>query len=285
MAEQRDDHSYLDFLSRDDTGNEFGGLEWSDVDTACTVALPDLDYKSQLIAIRRLLDLHRNAEAEHTAEIKAVEQLVRSPVRTRSRDPFTEALEEQSREQNWVDHLHYSVYHDAAHSMAAVGLIAPFVESIFYQSFRSIEREMTNKVSLPSDHKRWGLPAEDQWNCHYVWENGRQRANLVKGIMQLVHAVDLTGYLPDDLRLTLSALFEYRNKMFHCGFEWPLERRIHFDQRLSGWPKDWFIKATSGDAPWVFYMSPVFIVHCLDRTEDIVAGIGRFCKERFLWRP
>ena len=285
VAEQRDDHSYLDLLSKEDAGNRLGSIEWSDGDVARVVALPDLDYKSQLIAIRTLLDLHRKAEAEHTAEIKKAEQFARTPVRTRSSDPFVNALEDDFREQNWIDHLHYSVYHDAAHSMASVGLISPFVESIFYQSFRSIEREMTKKVPLPSDHERWIRPAEDQWDCHYVWENGRRRANLVKGIMQLAHAVDLTGYLPDDLGLTLSALFEYRNKMFHCGFEWPLEERLRFDQRLSGWPKDWFVKATSGDAPWVFYMSPIFVAHCLDRTEEIIAGIGKFCKKRFLRRP
>ena len=168
MPERLDDYSYLDEDKADDG---FGYLELSERDTALVVALPDLDYDSQLIAIRELLDRHRNAEAEHAAEIKKAEQLVRDPVRTRHpKDGFIAALEEGARQQNWIDHMHYSVYHHAAHSMAAVGLIAPLVESIFYQSFRSIEREMTKELSLPNDHARWQRPAEDQWDCHYVWK-------------------------------------------------------------------------------------------------------------------
>ena len=277
MPERLEDYSYLHTA---DTEGGFRDMELSERSTALVVALPDLDYVSQLTAIRALLDLHRKAAAEHTAEIKRAERLMRTSVPPRSRDPLTADLEEQFREQNWIDNMHYSVYHDAAHSMAAVGLIAPFVESIFYQSFRSIEREMTKISSLPNDHERWHRPAEDQWDCHYVWKNGRRSANLAEGIVQLVHAVGMSSHMPDDLRPTLAALFEYRNKMFHCGFEWPLEERKRFDQRLSGWPADWFTKATSDGAPWVFYMSPTFVAHCLDRAERIIAGIERFCKER-----
>ena len=43
--------------------------------------------------------------------------------------------------------MHYSIYQNAVHSMAAVGWIAPFVESIFYQSFRSVECEMKDGPS------------------------------------------------------------------------------------------------------------------------------------------
>ena len=277
MPDRTDDYSYLEKVDPD---HRFGDLKMSERDMALVVALPDLDYNSQLIAIRALLDLHRRAEAEHTAEIRKAEQFARTPVRTRSRDPFVAALEDGFREQNWIDHLHYSVYHDAAHSMAAVGLIAPFVESIFVQSFRSIQREMSERSLRLNEHERWQLSVDDQWNCRYVWRNGRQRA-LVEGIVQLVDAIDMIALMPNDLQLTLSALFAYRNKMFHCGFEWPLEERRSFDGQLSGWPDDWFSKATSGDAPWVFYMSPTFVAHCLDRTEQIISGIGRFCKEWF----
>ena len=278
MTDRLDDYSYFD---SDDTDDGFGDFELSDRDTALVATLPELDYDSQLIAVRTLLDLHRAAKSKHTAKIKEAEQIARTPVRTPSRDPSVAALEDDFRQQNLIDHLHYSVYHDAAHSMAAVGLIVPFLESVFYQSFRSIELEMTKHLSLPNDHERWQRPAEDQWDCHYVWKNGRRRPNLVEGIIQLVDAIDMTGHMPDDLRITLSALFEYRNRMFHCGFEWPMEERQRFDQRLSAWPDDWFSKATSGGDPWVFYMSPTFVVHCLDRTEQIIAGIGRFRKERF----
>ena len=280
MADQQDDYSYLETFD-EDWMKRSGNLELSERETARAVVLPDLDYDSQLIAIRALLKNHRNAEAEHAAEIKKAEQLTRISVRNRhQKDPSIVALEEDFRQQNWIDKMYGLVYHDAAHSMAAVGLIAPFVESIFYQAFQGISK-MMDGLSLPNDHERWHRPTEDQWNCHYVWKNGRRRTSLVEGILQLVDAIDMKAQMPGDLRLMLSALFEYRNKMFHCGFEWPLEERQRFDSQLSRWPRDWFLKATSGDDPWVFYMSPTFVEHCLDRTEDIITGIGKFCKERF----
>ena len=101
--------------------------------------------------------------------------------------------------------------------------------------------------------------------------------------MQLIDAVEMTNYMPDDLRVTLSALFAYRNKMFHGGFEWPLEERQRFARQLSrsGWPEDWFSTAMSGGKPWIFYMSPIFVTHCLDRMEQVIEGIGKFYKERF----
>jgi hypothetical protein len=37
-----------------------------------------------------------------------------------------------------VDQIHRSAYQEAAHSMSAIGMLAPFVETVFYQYFRGI---------------------------------------------------------------------------------------------------------------------------------------------------
>ena len=250
-----------------------GFIELSDDDAAC-LALPDLDYDSQLIAIRGLLTRQGKADKELVTEIEKIEAFAARASGVRNQQAVDE----------WADHMHHSVYQDAAHSMAAVGMIAPFVESVFYQAFQNIGREMAKDISPPSNHARWKQSVEDQWDCNFVWTGGHRRKDLVKGIMQLVDAVDMTRYMPNDLEPTLSALFEYRNKMFHHGFEWPLEERRRFNKRLneSGWPPDWFSKATSDGKPWVFYMSSVFIEHCLVRTAQIITGIGGFCNQRFL---
>ena len=62
--------------------------------------------------------------------------------------------------------------------------------------------------------------------------------------------------------------------MFHCGFEWPREELERFEKQLneSCWPSDWFLKATSNDKPWMFYMSPKFIAHCLNNCRDCREG-------------
>ena len=254
--------------------NSDGFIELSD-DDATYWALSDLDYDSQLVAIRKLLSRQARADEKLTDEIKEIE----------ARAARMGGVRNQWAVDEWVDHIHHSVYQDATHSMAAVGMIAPFVESVFYQAFQNIGHEMTKDVSLPNNHARWQRSAQDQWDCHFVWVNGYRKKDLVQGIMQLIDAIGMTPYMPDDLQPTLSALFAYRNKMFHCGFEWPLEERRRFDERLMNephWPPDWFSKATSDGEPWIFYMSSVFIEHCLVRADQIITGIGGFCNNRLL---
>jgi hypothetical protein len=55
--------------------------------------------------------------------------------------------------------------------------------------------------------------------------------------------------LPQDLEPVLEALFEYRNRVLHSGFEWPPENRAKFENRIKAWPAGWFECATSGDKP------------------------------------
>ena len=129
----------------------------------------------------------------------------------------TSGLRNQRAVDEWVDHLHASVYQKAAHSMAAVGMLAPLFESILCQSFSGIRRSFeTNSIPF-SSHPRWKLITKEQWDCHYVFtqSGGKKKKFLVKGVLQLADATGLTAHLPNDLRPTLHALFEYRNKMFH----------------------------------------------------------------------
>ena len=77
-----------------------------------------------------------------------------------------------------------------------------------------------------------------------------------------------------------SALFTYRNRMFHHGFEWPMNERKKFDEmiREEGWPPEWFRKSESGGEPWIFYMSDQFVQHCLTTIDQVLEGVGRYLK-------
>ncbi len=250
-----------------------GIVNWLNADDekrdAAALVMPNLDYESQLIAILQLLSHQRRAEKEINAELDRLKSLAE-----RSGNEHTVDL--------WCEHLNQSAYQAAAHSMAAVGMIAPFVESTFCQAFRGIEHAMTKAMPPLFGHERWHRPAEDQWDCRYVWKHGRRSRHLVRGVTQLADAIGLLPYLPDEMEPTLSALFEYRNKMFHFGFEWPVEERRRFDDKLreSQWPTDWFSRSTTGEDPWVFYMSSKFIDHCLATAGGIITGIGHFCDQR-----
>ena len=196
----------------------------------------DFDYDSQMAAIFDLLYRLEEADDKLAFDIKNTEEFaLRS-----SGDANESAVEE------WVDLTHASLYQDAAHSMAAVGMLAPVIESVFKNAFLK------------------------------MGENLHRKGGIVKGIESAVERSGLRPYLPDDLISTLEALFAYRNKMFHYGFEWPQDERRKFNNRLSDWPTGWFQKATLDDEPWMFYMSPYFIRHCLSVILMCIEGIESF---------
>ena len=246
----------------------------SDEDIALFSVLPEeMDYVAQLSAIRNLLHRHRQADRLLEDQIKEIDEFAKR----------TTGLINQNAVDDWVDHLHASVYQDAAHSMAAVGMLAPFVESILYQSFIGLHRNLSANTVPFSSHPRWQWSTEQQWDCHFVYaKNGQRSKNFVEGVLQLAEAVGLTAHLPSDLRPILEALFKYRNNMFHEGFEWSKDERQKFGKYIKdkNWPSDWFTVATSGSEPWVFYMTDTFIDHCLVTINQVLRGIGAFARER-----
>ena len=41
---------------------------------------------------------------------------------------------------------------------------------------------------------------------------------------------------------------------------------------------DWFGRATTGGEPWVFYLSPAFVDHCLGTIDAVIVGLGAFVR-------
>ena len=205
------------------------------------IPLEEINYSSQLFAIRDLLYRQERADRKLLGRIEEADEVAR---RTRGRA-------NEHAVDHWVGLVEMSCYQDAAHSMAAVGMLAPFIESVFQSAFCYIGDE------LP-----WG--------------------KLVKNIVKRVKNVGMEEYLPEDLEPTLSALFEYRNNMFHGGFEWSSKRLKKFERLMdeNGWTPEWFSMATSDDEPWMFYMTSAFIEHCLEMAEKVIKGIEQFCLEK-----
>ena len=196
----------------------------------------DFDYDSQMEAIFDLLYRLEEADDNLAFDIENTKKFA-----LRSSGDANESAVEQ-----WVDLMHASIYQDAAHSMAAVGMLAPIIESVFKNAFLKMGEKLCRK------------------------------GGIVKGIGDIVERAGLGPYLPDDLIPTLTALFAYRNKMFHYGFEWPQDEMRKFNNRLSDWPTGWFQKATLDDEPWMFYMSPDFIRHCTRAILMCIEGIEKF---------
>lgn len=228
----------------------------------------EYDLGSQLIAIRGFLAHSRSSEAEEGAEIK---ELAR-----RAKESGSDHLVGM-----YTDTVHASVYSGVAHSAAAVGMLAPFVENLFTGIFRGIGEEEGDYLGRDRDSKRSQLARMHFWDPHFTYATSEVKGNLITGIMQLADATKLTSRLPKDTRQVLEALFEYRNAMLHNGFEWPAERRKSFGQRVKKWNAVWFISARSGGEPWVWYLSDFFVDRVLQFVEQVIEAAGQHVRENY----
>ena len=248
--------------------------EISDRDMACVV-LPDLDYEAQLVAISDVLRQHDAVDKRITAQIKEVEDYARKSIGLRNERAVDE----------WVDLLHGSTYQGAAHSMAALGMLAPLIESLFYQAFQGIRTTYYGVDVIPPGHARGGMGKADHfWDCHLLYNpkaKSKYQKELVPGIMELAEAIDLKAHLPVDLLPILKALFRYRNKMFHFGFEWPPKECAEFAKDIAdeGWDA-WFASVTRDGVPFIFYMTDQLINYSFGLVDKLLEGFGAYCRAR-----
>ena len=195
------------------------------------------DYKSQLDAARALSFRQEHTDSQLESDIVEADQVAKNSGGEASHHAVDQ----------YIELVHGSIYQSAAHSMAAVGMLAPLFESIFKSAFRCMEKE---------------------------WPRNDLAINIMRAINE--ESLGLSEHMPENLDSTLDALFQYRNKMFHNGFEWPVHERRAFAKSLSKWPDGWFDSSTSGDEPWMFYMTTQFISHSIDTAENVLLGLIRF---------
>ena len=241
-----EDRRLEDDLFREFEDNGWESFEISNRDRALFL-LHQYDFEAQLLAIKDLVRRNQQSDEALVAQIKALDAEIR-----KSSDEYVYHLLDC-----WTDRLRNSVFQDAAHSMSAVGMLAPFVESLFVAVFNGLREDTDGPpVSLV----------------------GTGHRSVVDGIEHHSASIGLKPFLPDGYAEALSALFSYRNRMFHNGFEWPMKERHKFSEQIHkrGWPCEWFKKSTSGDQPWIFYMSAEFIQHCLDTIDQIFEGVGTY---------
>src|SRR3546814_4660468 len=99
----------------------------------------------------------------------------------------------------WTDALHASVYHDAARSAAAVGMLAPFVENLFTGIFRGIGKMGVDTLGHVPDSPRSARTKALFWDPHHYLGDGEIKGDLVRGIVQLADASGLRETLTKEI--------------------------------------------------------------------------------------
>lgn len=246
------------------------GLPELDVRDHALMLLSDLEYDAQFRAIKELLERQTRLDAEMNRELHELENQVRQ----------LSGWNNERANDEYGERFYASVYQEAAHSMAAVGMLAPFIESLFHHALLKMGALFAERGRALPPHSRFRAGGDDVWDCHKVWNGQRFHTHLLKGIEQLSSEVGLTSHMPSNLSQVLEALFAYRNKMFHNGFEWPMHERHKFEHRTQhDWPSGWFSSAKTGEDPWIFYMTEEFITEVLAVMDRVILGMGAFARD------
>lgn len=240
--------------------------------------LADIDWESQLWAIRSALNMLNKNALERKEFIESEEQHVRdSPLSGEAHERLQDGL---------IGKFDQQVFNEATRSMATIALIVPTLESIFKIIFRNLG-EMYERNKHPySQHKRWIITKnrkyiKNRWNCefHYCCKKTQSRG-IAKGISELCDASDLNKYLDPEIMEWISMLFQYRNKMLHGGFEWDQQRKQELDDEIAkkGWSKH-FSRSTTDGETWMIYLSDQAIKDIIPNLEKLLDSIALFAKD------
>ena len=175
-----------------------------------------------------------------------------------------------------ADSLCAITYRDAACAHSAIGALAPFYEGVFQHEFAALRVALEwRKRELPKTHHRWQLEPDDFWSLSVVSEKGTKGDNpdVARTAGQLFAALAIGDKFPPDFAKVVKALFAYRNRALHNGYEWPTAARDKFAELASksGW-SDWFAWSTIGGELWISSVADDFIAKCLDTGEKMVKG-------------
>lgn len=241
--------------------------------------LGDADLEAQLRAIRGQLHSHAQADAALQRDVQDLAERAR-----KASGEYGMHLEN-----SWVDEMHGSAFHSAALSAAAIGMLAPLLESLFVGVFGGI-RDIAPPVRPVSLAGVRAAHAADPgfWDPHLVFSaRGTKRKDALRGIVQLVETTGLAPQMPAHYTRMLGAIFGYRNKMLHHGFEWPPGERAKFETTIvrEGWPANWFERSLTNGETWIIYMSDMLIRDTLTNIDEMLDGIGAFIQSRFPQAP
>ena len=208
---------------------------------APTLVLDGAEFYGQLDAIRGFLSSQQQAHQVLSQKLRDCEQRI-SKATGDERQSLIEG--------EYLELYDRYVYEGSARSMASVGMLAPLVETLFKRLARLLKTEWPKSGQSPSEV-----------------------------IIKLIddHQID---QMPTELGPVFTALFGYRNQMFHHGFEWPLHERHKFKDRIlkSGWSTTWFDHVILDGRPWITYMSDEFVTLCLYVVEEVLNAVATFLK-------
>lgn len=174
----------------------------------------------------------------------------------------------------------------AACSQIIAASFCPLLESLFTRAFDRFR--LACQCLAQPNHVRWTaqLTQSDEfkrWSpCWHFYKQDRPpRNDFLKGYRQVLEAIGFDGTLPEKSHeaQVMAALFMYRNKSLHHGYEWPERTRAAFVENLKQqsrayqrW-KDWFFVCEYGGKPWIITSSKRLAVDAVEAVKTIASKL------------
>ncbi len=145
-------------------------------------------------------------------------------------------------------------------SQVVVGAICPLFEFLFIRAFGRFQN-MFQQTELTKSHIRWtaDMDEDKRWNPKFYYDkkDKKTKENLPDGYWQLLEAIGHADSISDLDAEIIYALFLYRNRVLHSGYEWPKNVRKKFcdvlkdrSKNYSRW-MDWFEVGRDDNEPWI----------------------------------
>lgn len=162
---------------------------------------------------------------------------------------------------------------DVAVSHSAIAVFAPFLEGLFKHEITALEEN--GRVGA-SNHIRTGKGKF--WDLEYFYDsNGiEQKKGKAKGIFQILDALNILKYFPEKTEEILEIIFSYRNYALHNGFEFELEKRNEFKDKIQrkNWGSYFFWTTTDGN-PHMISMKKEFLNECFTFCRLVKEGFDK----------
>lgn len=233
----------------------------------------DKDISRQLNAIKRLLRMHGAKSRDLRKNLK------NNQVKGEIIDDWDQLYHDI-----WGNNFLNSIYDEAAFSMSAVGMLAPFVESMMHSLFINFGKEHDHSKSIIPQinvnriSPQNGRPSNKRWDVRYFYddESGKYSNAIAKGIIQLSEITKIIQQLTSQEKSAILLLFEYRHFMFHNGFEWPQYIKNKFLKKCTqyNWSAKWYTTSKQGKEPHIFYITEDFVEEILELITKYIDGCG-----------
>ena len=164
---------------------------------------------------------------------------------------------------------------DVAVSHSIIAVIAPFLEGLFRHEIAALH---DNGFKGKPGHPRTKEKEQLFWQIKFMPDGDgiKKDSKTARGIYQILEALDLLKFFPNDTKEMLEIIFSYRNYTLHNGFEAKIKERNEFKRKIEekGWGK-YFSWTTSDSKPWIVSMKKDFMLKCFDFCIEVSKGFDR----------